>query len=103
VTIEKYLNNGIVDEFSYIKFLKNEDLNNELEYFLCSMGYRGKDLEKVGETKKQNVSTSDGISLESFYTQELLELVNKYDDYIFRVFPEYKAKTCGELSKFNHY
>jgi len=103
VTIENYLNNGIVDEFSYIKFLKNEDLNNELEYFLCSMGYRDKDLEKVGEIKKQNVSASDGASLEGFYTQELLEFVNKYDDYIFRVFPEYKAKTCGELSKFNHY
>lgn len=90
---DEYIRSGTYqDDMAQIVFLRQENLNEELFQFLLTMGYPEEDIQFIKEAGRVNVSErrSDQQSLDSFYTQDLVQTVLQRDRLLFEIFPEYR-------------
>lgn len=80
-----------LEDMPEIKFLHQENLNEELYNFLRSVGHSNKKIEFIKKEPKINVTDRASVREKfwNFYSPDLIEKIQKRDQLIFTLFPEY--------------
>ena len=89
---EYMLSDNYKEDISKVFFLDQKNLNKELYEFLIKMNYKKNEISFILDSQKENVSVSDERQTGSYYTKELIDMVNLKDSFLLKILNDYKLK-----------
>lgn len=93
-----YAQSGLFKNDMYrVRFIFTHKLNKQLYDFLLEMGYPQKDIEFILKKEKvlpQGKGRVNKPKWRDYYTDDLIDLVRKKDNFLFSIFPEFCDKNA---------
>lgn len=82
--------NNYKNDMFDVHFLDQNSLNKDLFSFLLKNGFKKRKIKFIMNAKKENVSRPKNKTLEDYFNPDLISMVEKKDEILFKIFNDYQ-------------